>query len=747
MARNISSGGIGAVLSTIKHANKQTGLLRAAKALLQMNHGPGFDCPGCAWPEPKRRAKFEFCENGAKTLMNATTKKILDEEFFRIHSVEELISWSDYVLTNSGRLVVPLHKHENAKHFRPVSYDEAFDIAKKWFLNLKSKDDAVFYTSGRASNEAAFLYQLFARNFGTNNLCDCSNLCHESSGVALNKTIGVGKGTVQIEDFVKAQVIFLIGHNPSSNHPRMLTTLREARLNGASIVVINPMLEPGLKKFRHPQILTDLLGPAKEIATDYFQVKVSGDLALFTAIAWWILKNTHRDAHALDYDFIANHTEGFQQFKEQVLTFQIDELLARAGISMQELETLGRLVTENERVIYAWGMGITQTTYGVNTIEAIVNLALMRGHIGKPGAGLCPVRGHSNVQGNRTVGITEKPSQAFLMRLKQVFNFEPPSTHGLDVVDSITAMLDGKIKLFMALGGNFLSASPDTNRTSDALKHVDFAMNVATSLNRTHLMAGKQALIFPCLTRVETDVQKEIPQISSVENSMSIVHASKGHFLPIRQGIHSEVAIIAQVAKRVLGNTLIDWQSYNDDYTKIRSSIEACIDDFYVYNERLKNPDGFLLENPCTKRQFPKKNGRAQFFIPKTIDKKLCDHDLILTTIRSHDQFNTSIYGLNDRYRNVKNERHIVFVNEYDIKRLGLNDGMRVDLLSRHNGYERTAHGFMVRQYDIKPGCAAAYFPEANVLVPLESVALESNTPTSKSIPIFIRPCTNSVPV
>ncbi|HXW53727.1 MAG TPA: FdhF/YdeP family oxidoreductase [Myxococcota bacterium] len=746
MSSNIASGGIGAVWSTIKHAHKQTGVIRAARALLAMNSETGFDCPGCAWPEPKHRAKLEFCENGAKTLMNATTKKVLDEKFFGAHSIAELVSWSDYALTTVGRLVLPLMKQENHEYFKPISYNEAFEVAQSWFSQIKGKERAVFYTSGRASNEAAFLYQLFARCFGTNNLCDCSNLCHESSGVALNNTIGVGKGTVQIDDFVEAQVIFLIGHNPSSNHPRMLTTLREARKNGALVVVINPMFEPGLKKFRHPQDLFDLVGPAKEIASHYFQVRVGGDLALFNAVAWWILKSANSDESILDREFINQHTEGFPDFKERVLSLPIDDLIDRAGVTLAEIEIIARLIAEHDRVIYAWGMGITQTTYGVNAIKAIVNLALLRGHIGELGAGLCPVRGHSNVQGNRTVGITEKPSEDFLHRLEKVFNFTPPTKHGLDVVDSISAMTEGQVELFMALGGNFLSASPDTEKTSAALKSVDFAINVATSLNRTHLVAGKNALVLPCLTRVERDIQSGLAQITSVENSMGIVHASRGHFAPIREGLHSEIAIIAQLAKRVLGPSTIDWQSYNDDYARIRDSIAACIDDFYDYNERLKNPDGFLLTNLCARRQFPTPSGRAQFFIPHAVASETSEHDLLLTTIRSHDQFNTSIYGLNDRYRGVKNERQVVFINEEDIKRLGLKAGMRVDLKSCHQGVLRTAYGFRVHQYNIKPGCAAAYFPEANVLVPLESVAYESNTPTSKLIPIFIKPSDASMP-
>lgn len=738
MSDTISSGGIGAVLSTLKHAQQRTGLLRSTSALLHMNKPEGFDCPGCAWPEPKKRSPFEFCENGAKTLMNATTTKVIDRAFVKRHSLAELGAWSEYQLCNSGRIVEPLLKNPGATHFEPISLADAYALAARHFSSLSSPDRAIFYTSGRASNEAAFLYQLFARSLGTNNLCDCSNLCHESSGVALKKTIGVGKGTVQIEDFEQAEVIFLIGHNPSSNHPRMLTTLQEARKKGAKIVVINPLVEPGLKAFRHPQKVGDLIGKADELATHYFQVNIGGDYALFLAIAHQLIYDRKFGPQIFDQNFITNHTVGFGQFSDHIGTLDFDELIKNSGLARKDIKALVELIAHHDRVIYAWGMGITQTTYGVATIEAITHIALMRGQIGKVGAGLCPVRGHSNVQGNRTVGITEKPHTQFLHRLAQVFNVSPPRHHGLDVVDSIHALSSGAVDIFMALGGNFLSAGPDTKATEKALKKCALAINIATSLNRTHVMAGQTSLIIPCLTRVEKDVQRGKEQIVSVENSMSIVHASRGHFEPIKKNIPSEVSIICQIAERSLKNS-INWQAFNDDYRLIRESISQVLPEFSDYNERLKEKNGFLLINPASTRSFPTTSGKAQFCCGITNKSIAEPYDVVLTTIRSHDQFNTSIYGLDDRYRKVKGDRHVIFMNEKDIARLGFSTGQKVDLHSHCNGTTRTARGFSIKSHDIKIGCAATYFPECNVLVPLESVALESNTPTSKLIPITIR--------
>lgn len=736
----ISSGGMNAILSTMKHANDKTGLLRSAKALMAMNAHGGFDCPGCAWPEPKDRSRFEFCENGAKALMNATTTKMADAEFFKRHSIEELRGWSDYQLSNCGRLTDAVVRKKGATHFTTVSNEEAYDMVADALTACAHPDRAVFYTSGRASNEAAFLYQLMARKLGTNNLCDCSNLCHESSGVALKRSIGIGKGTVQIDDFLEAELIFLIGHNPATNHPRMLSTLRDAREKGAKIVVINPLIEPGLKKFRHPQKINDMVGAAKEIATHYFQVNVGGDHALFNAIIHTLLTDDKIGVEAINHDFINEHTHGYQDFVRSVKALNFSKLVEQSGLHHKEIKIIAELIAHHDRAIYAWGMGITQTRYGVNTIESITNIALLRGHIGKIGAGLCPVRGHSNVQGNRTVGISEKPSAEFLRNLERVFKFTPPSAHGVDVVESIHAMRDGKVDVFMALGGNFLSAGPDTVECTKAMKQCKLAVSISTSLNRTHLEAGVTSLIIPSLTRVERDVQKGREQVVSVENSMSIVHSSRGNFVPIKDGVPSDITIIAQIAKRCLpASPHIDWQRFNDDYDAIRDVMADCFADFANYNERLRGKNGFLLRNPASHSQFLTASGKAQFALALNADVVDDDHDLVLTSIRSHDQFNTAIYGLDDRYRGVKGERRVVFMHQTDMLRLHIVEGEAIDLISRHEGKERIAPKFFARAYDIKEGCAAVYFPEGNVLVPLESTALESNTPTSKLVPIWVR--------
>jgi len=740
MNKTTSSGGLGAVLSTLKHAVKQTGLVRATRALANMNSPQGFDCPGCAWPEPEPgdRARFEFCENGAKALMSATTTKIIDESFWQTNSISTLKNLREYELENLGRLVTPAVRYEGAEYFKNINYEEACLLVGQNFKNLENPDQAVFYTSGRASNEAAFLFQLMARAIGTNNLCDCSNLCHESSGVALKNTLGTGKGTVQISDFLASQVIFLVGHNPSTNHPRMLSTLKEARINGAKIVVINPILEPGLIRFRHPQDMGDMLGAAKEIATHYFQVKIGGDRALFYALLQKLLLDTNFTGY-LDRDFIKNHTIGFDELRTSLELLDYKKLCEESGLSNSDVVTILNLIAQSDRVIYAWGMGITQTTYGVATIEAITSLALSRGHIGKRGAGLCPVRGHSNVQGNRTVGITHAPSDLFVSKLEERFNIQVPRVMGLDVVDSIKAMLDGNIKIFLSLGGNFLSASPDFLKTQKALERCELKINLATKLNKTHLVQHGTTLILPCLTRVERDIQKDEEQISSVENSMSIVHASRGHFKPIKSTLWSEPQIIAQLAHHSVEINNLNWFELGARYELIRDHIAYCVPELANYNSRLQIPGGFVLENSAHKRVWQTNSKKAQFAVINNETPDYKNSHVLLTTIRSHDQFNTAIFGLNDRYRGIKNQRDVVFMNEIDIKKLNLKHDMRVDLVSNYNSQERVAYNFQVKAFNIKQGCAAAYFPEANILIPLDSVALRSNTPTSKLVPITIR--------
>jgi molybdopterin-dependent oxidoreductase alpha subunit len=741
MSTHTSSGGLSAIFSTLKHAAKQTGLVRATHALARMNNAQGFDCPGCAWPEPEHRARFEFCENGAKVLMSATTTKIIDETFWQQNTIAELNNLTEYQLEHAGRLVTPVMRQPGKNNFTKISYEQAIKIIAGTLKNLDDPNQAVFYTSGRASNEAAFLFQLLARQLGTNNLCDCSNLCHESSGIALKNTLGTGKGTVQLSDFLAAQVIFLIGHNPSTNHPRMLSTLKEARRKGAHIVVVNPIVEPGLLRFRHPQSIGDMLGSAKEIANYYFQVKIGGDRDLFYLLLYKLAFDTSYKNY-INTNFIQTHTSNFDKFIQELKLLDTSKLLDSCGLTREEVTQLSDLIAHHDRVIYAWGMGITQTTYGVATIEAIANLAMMRGHLGKPGAGVCPVRGHSNVQGNRTVGITHAPAADFINKLKARFALKMPQGPGLDVVDSIAAMRAKKIKFFMALGGNFLSASPDTPVVKRALENCDLKVYLSTKLNKTHLVDSGTSIILPCLTRVEKDIQNNLEQILSVENSMSIVHASRGNFTPLRPDIWSEPKIIAQLAHECFNsNKILNWLELSTNYNLIRDHIAFCIEDLADYNNKLKSPLGFMIENPVRKHLWKTASKKAQFSCVTGHERTAhtYDYDLLLTTIRSHDQFNTAIFGLNDRYRGITNQRDVIFMNKLDIKRLNLENNMRVDISSRFNNIERSVKNFQIKVFNIKEGCAAAYFPEANNLIALESVALHSNTPTSKYIAVFIK--------
>ncbi len=731
MAQKIYSGGLKAVMSTLKHA-RQNGIVRGFSALASMNQKKGFDCPGCAWPEPEHRSRFEYCENGAKTLLSALQKQKLDAPFFRKNSLEDLQNLSDFELEQLGRLTSPAVKKRGASHFTPISYEEALSTAASALKNTRA-NRAAFYTSGRTSNEAAFLYQLFARSLGTNNLPDCSNLCHESSGVALNQAIGIGKGTVQLEDFLQAEVILLIGHNPATNHPRMLSTLKDAHKNGAKIVVINPIIEPGLKHFRHPQHIGDMLFSAQKLATHYFQIRLSQDVFLFYALAKMLLERDH-----IDSEFIHNNCHGFDEFKQSLNRFSLEDLEHKTGLRANEIAELAELLAK-DRVIYAWGMGLTQNRHAVYALNALTNVALMRGHVGKPGAGLCPVRGHSNVQGNRTVGITEKPKKEFLRKLSETFDFVPPQDHGFDVVETIHAMTNGDLDFFMALGGNFLQASPDTTHTKAAMEQVDTCVFVATKLNRGHLIDAGQVILLPCLSRVEKDMTMGLEQTVSVENSMGIVHSSRGNFAPADSALMSEVAIIAELAQKTLGDFPLVWHDIAKDYARIRDLMEKCVHGFSPYNERLKNPHGFLLENAARNRVFRTKNHKANFFPARHDLVDLSNHSLLLTTIRSHDQFNTSIYGLEDRYRGVFGERNVIFMNADDAKARSLKHDDQVDITSVWQGERRSIFGFKVKIHEIKQGAVAAYFPEANPLIPLGAVAFLSNTPSSKEVPVEVK--------
>jgi len=737
------AGGIPAILATAKTTWNEMGVARGVRTLLKLNQKTGFDCPGCAWPEPDdERSHAEFCENGAKHVADEATTKRVTPEFFARWSVADLAEQSDHWLGQQGRLTSPMVLRSGATHYEKISWDEAFALLARQLNSLNHPDEAIFYTSGRTSNEAAFLYQLFVRQFGTNNLPDCSNMCHESSGSALGEAIGVGKGTVTLEDFDLAQAIFVIGQNPGTNHPRMLTALQKAKRNGTRLVHINPLPEVGMTRFKHPQDVLHWFGSGTTLADLFLQVRINGDVALLKGIMKEVLAaEEHHPREVLDQDFIANYTDGFAEFAESIKHAHWGDLLEQSGVSKAHIEDAAKIFIESDRTIFCWAMGLTQHKNAVANIQEIVNLMLLRGQIGKPGAGLCPVRGHSNVQGDRTMGIWERPTDAFLDKLGAEFNFEPPREHGHDTVRAIQAMHAGSAKVFFALGGNFLSATPDTEYSADALRRCHLTAHVSTKLNRAHVITGEEALILPCLGRTETDMQASGQQFVTTENSMAVVQASRGFLPPASAELLSEPAIVARLATATLGQrSAINWQEMATDYDRIRDHIERVVPGFDDYNNRVRHPGGFHLPNPVSQRVFKTPTGRARFTVHALPKHDLKPDQLLMMTIRSHDQFNTSIYGLDDRYRGISGGRRVVFLNQDDMALLRLTKGQMVDLVSHFEGEERIARNFVVVPYSIPRHCAATYFPETNVLVPVRSVAEKSNTPVSKSVVISIRP-------
>jgi len=718
------------------------GLIRGTRTLLLLNQDKGIDCPGCAWPEPdSERSHVEFCENGAKHLAEEATTKRVTPEFFKKWSVADLSLQTDQWLGSQGRITHPMLLRRGGTHYEPISWDDAFELIAGELNALNYPDQAIFYTSGRTSNEAAFLYQLFVRQFGTNNLPDCSNMCHESSGTALSETIGIGKGTVRLYDFDQAQAIFVIGQNPGTNHPRMLSSLQAAKRNGCKLVHINPLPEAGMTRFKHPQEVIKLLGPGTELADLFLQVKINGDVALLKGIMKAVLaEEVRRPRRILDHAFIERYTSGFEEFSAALSRVSWQQIVEETGVSQDLIEKAAEIFIASDRTIFCWAMGLTQHENAVANIQEIVNLMLLRGQIGMPGAGFCPVRGHSNVQGDRTMGIWEQPSPAFLEKLASEFNFEPPRNEGFDTVNSIKAMHNGEGKVFFALGGNFLSATPDTEYTAAALRKCRLTIQVSTKLNRAHLITGERALILPCLGRTEVDIQAGGPQFVSTENSMGVVQMSQGSLSPASAELLSEPQIVARLARATLENrTTVDWEGLAGDYDRIRVKIERVVPGFQDYNVRVREAGGFYLPNGARERVFKTPTGKAMFTVHELPDHRLQPGQFLMMTIRSHDQFNTSIYSSNDRYRGIKHGRRVVFLNKDDLEQLGFQAGQHVDLVSHFEGEERTAEKFSVVPYDIPRGCAATYFPEANVLVPIRHVAKKSNTPASKSVVISIR--------
>ena len=738
-----SAAGIKGVTVALQHVLKEMNFARGAKALFALNQKGGFDCPSCAWPDPddERSPIGEYCENGAKAVADEATTKRLTAAFFAKNSVADLSLLNDYEIGKKGRIAEPVYLAAGASHYTPISWDEAFGKIATHLNKLKSPDEAVFYTSGRTSNEAAFLYQLFVREYGTNNLPDCSNMCHESSGVALNESVGIGKGSVKLEDFYKAEAILIIGQNPGTNHPRMLSALQKAKECGATIISINPLPETGLIAFSDPQSVKGALGIKSRLTDIFLQVKLNGDMALIQAIEKLLLAEEEKaPGTVLDQNFIANSTQGFDAWKQNIEAQSLENLIEQTGLRQWQIDETVAALKDKTKIIACWAMGLTQHKNAVDTIKEVVNLLLIKGSIAKEGAGTCPVRGHSNVQGDRTMGIYEKPPQAFLDRIEKAFGFHPPQAHGYDVVDCIHAMHKGDAKVFFAMGGNFLSASPDTEYTADALQNCDLTVQVSTKLNRSHLVTGKEAIILPCFGRSDSDIINGEHQFITCENSMGVVQMSKGKLKPVSGDLRSEPQIVIGLAKATLGSkSVIPWDKYATHYDHIRDAIEAGIPGFDNYNERAREMGGFYLPNSARDGKWNTLNGKANFNVSTPVAVTVADDELMMMTIRSHDQFNTTIYGLNDRYRGVENERRVIFMNPKDIKKLGFEAGELVDLYNFHGGVERIARKFIIISFNIPLGCAATYFPEANILVPIDSVADRSNTPTSKMVILKLR--------
>ena len=748
--RKTAAAGVPAVAVAMRRSIDQMGLARTARTLAVINQPEGFDCPGCAWPEaaPGERHHIEFCENGAKAVAEEATTARVEPVFFAEHSVADLATRSDYWLGQQGRITHPMVKRPGASNYTAIDWDEAFALIADELRSLDDPDRAVFYTSGRTSNEAAFAYQLLVRAYGTNNLPDCSNMCHEATGVALGAAIGVGKGSVRLEDFVEADVILVVGQNPGTNHPRMLGSLGDAKAKGATIVAVNPLPEAGLLNFRNPQRPSGVIGAGTSLADLHLPIRLGGDQALFQLFSQRLLQREAEQPGTIDRAFIDRHTHGFDEFAAHVGALDAEALLAATGLERAAVNEAFEIVAGAKRMIVCWAMGITQHRNAVETIREITNLALLGGHIGRRGAGLCPVRGHSNVQGDRTMGIWEQPTDAFLDAIAAEFPIGVPRDHGLDVADAIAAFIDGRASTLFCLGGNFLRAIPDTEAVEAAISRARLTVHVSTKLNRSHAVCGDTALILPTLGRTERDHQLGGEQFVTVEDSMGKIHRSKGVLQPASPHLRSEMAIVTGLAEALLGPASgVDWASFRHDYSVVRDHISRVVPGFEDFNRRVADPAGFELPHPPRdSRTFPTPTGAANFAVTQVLapgSVELVDPDgpvLLLQTLRSHDQYNTTIYGLDDRYRGVHGGRLVVFVNAADLARLGLADGQFVDLVSRFDDIERRVRGFRIIEYATPVGCVAAYYPETNPLIALAHRSIEAGTPASKSVPITLEP-------
>lgn len=736
------AAGMKGVTNALEHTFKEMGGIRALTTLANLNQEKGFDCPGCAWPDPddKRSLFAEYCENGAKAVAEEATLKRVDPFFFTQHSVNEMMEWSDYEIGKSGRLTHPMIMHPGFDHYEPLHWHDAFQIIADHLNNLDSPDEAIFYTSGRSSNEAAFLWGLFARAFGTNNMPDCSNMCHESTGFALRDTLGIGKGSVMLDDLYKAEVVIVIGQNPGTNHPRMLSALQQCKLNGGKIITINPLEEAGLKRFVNPQHPTDFFTGGTVITDLFLQVKINEDVTLLKAIMKILAEKEALSGNVFDHDFILKNTIGYEELLEDLHQYDLQTLASKCGIPLEEINRACDILAPAKKIIICWAMGLTQHKNGVENIKECVNLLLFKGAIGKEGAGTCPVRGHSNVQGDRSVGIMHHPSPELNKAIKDEFGFDAPETIGLDTVYAIKSMYEGKGKVFIALGGNFVSAASDTAYTMKAMRNCDLTVQISTKLNRSHLVTGKTAIILPTLGRSEKDIKNGEDRKVTVENSMGKVHASQGHLRPASDELMSEPEIVSHIADKTLGKKVnVNWLALGSDYALTRDKIGNVIKGFNNYNQRIDG-SGFYLPNDTRVGDFSRMpEGKARFSICALPQHNLKENEFLLMTIRSHDQFNTTIYGLHDRYRGVFNERRVVFMNPLDMEKQGLQKLELIEVESHYDGITRIAEKFFVVPYNIPQQNLAAYFPEMNVLVPIDQFADQSQTPVSKSIVVTVR--------
>lgn len=745
------AAGIPAVLAVFSDLFEEKAVVRAGRALFKVNQMDGFDCPSCAWPDPddERSVLGEYCENGAKAVAEEATSKRVTPQFFKENSVADLAKLDDYQIGKMGRLTDPMFLPEGATHYQPISWDDAFKKIASHLNALESPDQAAFYTSGRTSNEASFVYQLFAKEFGTNNMPDCSNMCHETSGSALRPTIGIGKGTVTLEDFYDTDVIVIIGQNPGTNAPRMMSALAKGKKNGAKIIAINPLPEAGLMGFVDPQSVMGVLEGGVKLADLYLPVKINGDMALLKAIEMLLIDFEKKNPGSVfDEQFIENKTVGYDEFLQQFKDYDLDELAKEAAVDKDLIYEAAAMIAFKKRIIISWGMGLTQQPNGVDMIREILNILLLKGSIGIPGAGVCPVRGHSNVQGNRTMLIDEKPSNEQLDRIENFYGFQVPRKHGYDVVRAIKAMHEEKIKFMFCMGGNFLSATPDTTYTANALRKLNLLVCVSTKLNRGHLVHGKEALILTTYGRSDKDIVNGVLQIISTENSMGVVQQSKGMLDAVSDNLINETQIVCRMAMETLGNrSVVNWKRYHDSYDAVRDDIEQCIPGFDNYNVRVREKGGFYLPNEARDKQYfaKKLEGRAPFTLTEIPDNTLADDEYMMATTRTHDQFNTTIYGLDDRYRGIKNERRVIFMNQKDIDKAGFKAGDKVDLYNFDDGIERVAPLFIIVSYQIPEKNTVTYFPETNVLVSVNNVVKESNMPASKYVKIKIKPHDPSV--